>query len=49
MDNYGLVRVMADNGEAILLATRLQLTALTLGTAEELLDFDCQLAQQSTR
>lgn len=45
MDNYGLVRIVADNDEAILLATRLQLTAFTLGTAEELLDFDCKLAQ----
>lgn len=45
MDNYGLARVVADNGEAILLATRVQLLALTLGTAEELLDFDCKVAQ----
>lgn len=45
MDNYGLVRVVTDNGEAILLATRVQLMALTLGTAEELLDFDCKVAQ----
>ncbi len=45
MDNYGLARIVADNGEAILLATRVQLMALTLGTAEELLDFDCKVAQ----
>lgn len=45
MDNYGLVRIVTDSDEAILLATRLQLTAFTLGTAEELLDFDCKLAQ----
>lgn len=45
MDNYGLVRIVADNDEVILLTTRLQLTAFTLGTAEELLDFDCKLAQ----
>jgi len=45
MDNYGLVRIVTDNGEAILLATRVQLMALTLGTAEELLDFDCKVAQ----
>lgn len=45
MKNYGLARLMVNNGEAILLATRIQLTAFTLGTAEELLDFDCKLAQ----
>lgn len=45
MDNYGLVRIVGDNDEAILLTTRLQLTAFSLGTAEELLDFDCKLAQ----
>lgn len=45
MDNYGLTRVVTDKGEAILLATRIQLMALTLGTAEELLDFDCKVAQ----
>ena len=45
MDNYGLARIVADKGEAILLATRVQLMALTLGTAEELLDFDCKVAQ----
>lgn len=45
MDNYGLVRIAANNGDAILLATQVQLMALTLGTAEELLDFDCKVAQ----
>lgn len=47
MAYYGLARIVPEQGEAILLATRLQLTALNLGTAEELLDFDCKLAQHS--
>lgn len=49
MENYGLVRLATDSDEAILLATRIRLTALTLGAAEELLDMDCKLAQKLTR
>jgi len=49
MENYGLVRLVTDDDEAILLATRIQLTALTLGSAEELLDMDCKLAQELMR
>lgn len=45
IDNYGLVRLAPDNNEVILLATRFRLTALSLGSAEALLDFDCHLAQ----
>lgn len=47
MKNYGLVRLLADNGEAILLTSRMQLMELTLGTVETLLDVDCKLAQTS--
>lgn len=45
MDNYGLGRVVMGNGEVVLLATRIRLTALSLGSAEELLDVDCALAK----
>lgn len=46
MENYGLARIMIDKGEAILLAMRLDPMAFTLGSAEELLDVGCRLAQQ---
>lgn len=45
MENYGLIRLVTDANETILLATRVQLTAFSLGTAEELLDVNCHLAQ----
>jgi len=47
MDNYGLLRLAPDNGEVILLATRLHFTTFSLGTAEQLLDVDCKMARAS--
>ncbi|MFI8415044.1 CDP-diacylglycerol diphosphatase [Serratia sp. NPDC078593] len=44
MANYGLALVVAPEGERVLLANRLKITDLNLGSAGELQDYQCALA-----
>lgn len=46
MANYGLLRVMLNPHEAILLTTRVDLMHLSPGNTESLLDTHCRLARQ---
>lgn len=46
--NYGLAVVMIRNGDAVLLANRLKLTDVNLGSAGEILDYSCKLANSKS-
>lgn len=43
---YGLAVTMTGQGEFVLLANRLEITDLNLGTAGEILDYDCALQKE---
>ena len=45
MAHYGLLRMMLNPHEAVLLATRVDLMHLSLGNTESMLDTDCRLAR----
>ncbi len=45
MGNYGLAMVQLKDGSKVLLANRLDITELNLGSAGEILDYQC-LANQ---
>lgn len=49
MANFGLLRVMLNAHEAVLLTTRVDLMRLSVGNTESLLDTHCQLARQALK
>ncbi len=49
IDNYGLALAISPQGEMILLANRLKLTDLNLGSAGEIQDYQCAVAGNGAR